>query len=217
MAAPPPLAGLTNRAARRQIPLRLLGWLTLAAMGVFLFLTGVELWAPRAAVRLARWGLLPWASVRPGRPAERPEPGVPAPLVVSRRDVRLEGPQDRPLAAVSPRFDPGSPMEVLIPGESVNMGLKVAPDARRRDRLSGRGAPPVVEPAAEAAAEEARTAARPRAEAGDGLRRAVLKHRFRLALAILAATGFMMFVGSGFLASLFRPHPGRWTGKRSDL
>lgn len=213
MAAPPPLAGLTNRAARRQVPLRLLGWLTLGAMGVFLFLTGVELWAPRAAVRLARWGLLPWAKVRPGRAAERPEPGVPAPLVVARRDIRLEGPQDRPLAAVSPRFDAGSPMEVLIPGESVNMGLKVSPDARRRDRLSGRGASPVTE----AAAEEARTAARSRAEAEDGLRRAVLKHRFRIALAVLAGTAFMMFVGSGFLAALFRPHPGRWTGKPKDI
>lgn len=215
MAAPPPLVGLTNKAARRQVPLRLLGWLTLAAMGVFLLLTGIELWAPRAAVRLARWGLLPWAAVRPGRPAERPEPAVPAPLVVARKDVRLDGPKDRPLAAVSPRFDAGSPMEVLIPGESVNMGLKVSPDARRRDRLSGRGARPVTE--AEEAAEPARTDAGPRAEADDGLRRAVLKHRFRLALAVLAATGFMMFVGSGFLASLFRPHPGRWTGKPKDL
>lgn len=210
MGQPPRLSGLTNRAARRQVPFRLFGWLAMAAVGTFLMLTGIELWAPRAALRLAGWGLLPWAKVVPARRAERPEAGFPAPVVVERRDVRLDGPKDRPLVGVSGRFDAGSPMEVLIPGESVNVGLKVRQDARRRDRISGRGAEPVTDPAAD----EARARVRAEDDAASALRRAVLEHRFRIALAVLAATAFMMFVGSGFVASFFRPHPGRWTGKR---
>ena len=205
-----PDAPLTNRANRRLIPLRLLGWLSLAALALFLSLTAVELWAPRAAVRLAKWGMLPGAVLRPARPAERPERGFPAPVVVAQKDPRLDGPKNRPLVGVSGRFDPGSPMDVLIPGEAVNVGLKVSPDARRRDTVSGRGAQPVTEPVDE----EARARALARAEAAVDFRRAVLKHRFRIAVAIAAVTAFMMFVGSGFLASLFRPHPGRWMGKK---
>ncbi|TBR21366.1 hypothetical protein EPO15_10470 [bacterium] len=204
MGPPPPLVGLTNREARRQAPLRLLGWLTLAAVGVFLALSGITLWAPRAALRLAGWGLLPWATVRPARPAERPERGFPTPPVLGERDPRLDGPRGRPLVGLSGRADPQSPMDVLIPGEAVNQGLKVSPDARHRDKISGRGAVPVTSP--EAAARE---------EAAEGLRRSVLEHRFKIALAIAAVTALFMFVGSGFVASLFRPHPGRWTGKRN--
>lgn len=209
--AVPPLFGLTNRAARRQVPFRLLGWLGLGVVLVFLLLTGIELWAPRAALRLAGWGLLPWTRVLPARPAERPERGFPAPVVLGRKDARLEGPGDRPLVGVSGRFDPGSPMDVLIPGESVNAGLKVSQDARRRDRISGRGAEPVTEPAA-----EPRAAAERLADAAERVRRLELKARFKIALAIAAVTAFMMFVGSGFAASLLRPHPGRWTGKRTS-
>lgn len=212
MGQPPRLEGLTNRAARRRIPFRLFGWMTMAAVALFLLLTGVELWAPRTAVRLARWGVLPWTRVVPARRAERPEAGFPAPVVVERKDVRLDGPKGRPLVGVSGRFDAGSPMEVLIPGEAVNQGLKVRQDARHRDKISGRGAEPVTDPVAD----EARARARAEDDAAAGLRRAVLTHRFRIALAILAATAFMMVVGSGFLASFFRPHPGRWTGKRSS-
>lgn len=210
MGQPPRLSGLTNRAARRQVPFRLLGWLAMAAVALFLALTAVELWAPRAALRLASWGLLPWARVLPARPGERPDRARPAPPVVGEKDPRLDGPPGRPLVGVSGRFDPGSPMEVLIPGESVNMGLKVRQDARHRDRISGRGAEPVTDPAAD----EARAKARAAEDAASDLHRAVLEHRFRIALAVLAATAFMMFVGSGFVASFFRPHPGRWTGKR---
>jgi hypothetical protein len=205
MGRPPPLVGLTNKAARREVPVRLVGWLAMAVVALFLLLTGIELWSPRAALRLAGWGLLPGAKVAAARPAERPEPGFPAPVVVERRDVRLDGPKGRPLVGVSGRFDAGSPMEVLIPGEAVNVGLKVRPDARRRDKISGRGAEPVTDPAAD----EARTRVRAEDAAAAGLRRAVLEHRFRIALAVLAVTAFMMFVASGFAASLFRPHPGK--------
>ena len=203
-------APLTNKAARRQIPFRLLGGLGLCSLGVFLGLTAIELWAPRAAVRLASWGLLPWATVLPARPAERPERGFPVPMVLGQKDVRLEGPKDRPLIGVSGRSDPGSPMGILIPGESVNMGIKVGADARRRDRISGRGAEPVTAPAVA----EVAVRARARADAAADVRRAVLAHRFRLALAIAAAGAFFMFVSSGFLASLFRPHPGTLRDKQ---
>lgn len=205
-----PDAPLTNRADRRMIPLRVMGWLSLGALGLFLSLTAIELWAPRAAARLARWGMLPGAVLRPARPAESPERGFPAPRVVAERDPRLDGPKGRPLVGVSGRFDPQSPMDILIPGEAVNVGLKVSPDAKHRDKVSGRGAQPVTEPVDQ----DAGARAWARAEAAVNFRRAVLKHRFKLAVGIAAVTAFMMFVGSGFLASLFRPHPGRWTGKK---
>lgn len=201
---------LTNRAARRLIPLRVMGWISLASLVLFLSLTAIELWAPRAAVRLAGWGMLPGAVLRPARPAERPERGFPAPVVVTEKDPRLDGPKGRPLVGLSGRFDPQSPLDTLIPGEATNVGLKVSVDARHRDKVSGRGAQPVTDPVA--AEEGARALAR--AEAAVDFRRAVLKHRFRIAVGIAAFTAFIMFVGSGFLASLFRPHPGRWTGKK---
>lgn len=204
-----PDAPLTNKAARRLIPLRVMGWISLAALALFLSLTAIELWAPRAAVRLAGWGMLPGAVLRAARPAERPERGFPAPTVVAEKDIRLDGPKGRPLSGLSGRFDPQSPMDVLIRGEATNVGLKVSPDAKHRDKVSGRGAQPVTEPVA---AEE-RAQALSRAEAAVDFRRAVLKHRFKLAFGTAAVTAYMMFVGSGFLASLFRPHPGRRAGR----
>lgn len=46
------------------------------------------------------------------------------------------------------------------------------------------------------------------------LRRILLKRRFNVALGIVAVVSFMMFVGSGFLASLMRPHPSTLRDKR---
>lgn len=208
MSKPPqlPRAVLTNRAERWLRVFRLLGCLTLAALVSFLALTAAELWAPRTAARLADFGLLPKPRPKPApaaiiRPPEEPLPTTPVREV---RDPRLGDAPGRPLAALSGKFDPNSPMEVLVPGESVNAGIKVRQDARRRSTVSGSGAPPVdgrtgSEPAL------APPAARDDYEAR--LRRLLLKRRFNVALGIVAVVSFVMFVSSGFLASLLRPHP----------
>ena len=208
MPKPPqlPRAVLTNRAERGLRVFRLLGWLTLAALVSFLSLTAAELWAPRTAARLADFGLLPKPRPMPApaavvRPPEEPLPTTPVREV---RDPRLGDAPGRPLVALSGKFDPNSPLEVLIPGESVNAGVKVRQDARRRSVVSGSGAPSVdggagSAPAAALAAE--------RDDYETRLRRLLLKRRFNVALGVVAAVSFVMFVSSGFLASLLRPHP----------
>lgn len=194
-------APLTNKEARRRLLRKLPLWAAAAALAGFVALTAVELWMPRTAARLASWGVLPGASVVPGRPGEAvPRPSAGAP-VRDGRDPRLDGPADRPLAALSGRADPGSPMDVLIPGEAVNAGLKVRPDARRRDRISGAGAPSVVDEEAE----RLREAAAARAAAADEARREVLRGRLRAAAAAAALGLFIALVPSGFLRSLLLP------------
>lgn len=208
MAKPPqlPRSVLTNRAERGLRVFRLLGWLTLAALVSFLSLTAAQIWAPRTAARLAEFGLLPKPPRKPApaevvRPPEEPLPTTPVREV---RDPRLGDAPGRPLVALSGKFDPNSPMEVLIPGESVNAGVKVRQDARRRSAVSGRGAPPVD---GGAGSEAAPAPAAEREDPESRLRRILLKRRFNVALGIVAVVSFVMFVSSGFLASLLRPHP----------
>lgn len=194
-------APVTNKEARRRFARRLPLWAAAAALAVFVLLTAVELWMPRTAARLASWGLLPGATAVPARPGEEPAPPAAGGPVRDGRDPRLDGPADRPLAGVSGRADPGSPMDVLIPGEAVNVGLKVRADARRRDRISGTGAPSLVDEEAE----RLREAAAARAAAAEEARRDVLRGRLRAAAAAAALGLFIAFVPSGFLRSLLLP------------
>ncbi|TPW18991.1 MAG: hypothetical protein FD126_3134, partial [Elusimicrobia bacterium] len=73
-----------------------------------------------------------------------------------------------------------------------------------RSVVSGAGAPPVDGgPASEAAL----ALSAEREDYETRLRRLLLKRRFNVALGIVAVVSFVMFVSSGFLASLLRPHP----------
>lgn len=153
------------------------------------------------AARLSSWGVLP-SERPPSESAGRPGGASPRGWVVDERDPRLDGPADRPLAGVSGRSDPGSPMDVLIPGEAVNVGLKVEQDRRRRDRLSGAGAPGIVD---DAEAERLRAEADALAAQDEERRAAFLRARLRAALAAAAAGAFIALVRSGFAVSLLRP------------